>query len=220
MDDWLTDPALSKCEPATRGIWADALCAMAKEDRSGVLHGSLEQLAQVLRATPAELRRALNDIKATKTADLRVCNRTVDGHVTMYVTLINRRMRREWKARKHCSERVSKHRAKADVTTPVTVEKQKCNAGELEARARVRVQGARAARLPPVARARARAESGSAAPLSDAQLIFHEKGLKRVEKRVEQLWNYKSQWDDKEREEYKTLKFRRKEIMKLLGMTA
>ena len=45
--DWMKDPRLSRCSPATRGIWADLLCAMHEDDRSGSL--STEELSTLLK---------------------------------------------------------------------------------------------------------------------------------------------------------------------------
>ena len=37
--DWLTDPKLRRCEPATRGIWIDAIALMELDESNGVLLG-------------------------------------------------------------------------------------------------------------------------------------------------------------------------------------
>jgi hypothetical protein len=121
--DWLADPAVSKCAPATRGIWIDALCAMHEGGRTGRLEGTVEQMARILRCTPAEFESAKADLKATKTADVTERN----GAVTLIVTLINRRMLREHKKREQSRLRVNRFRRYADVTQSVTKNEQECN---------------------------------------------------------------------------------------------
>jgi hypothetical protein len=102
------------CSPATRGIWVDALCAMHENNRSGSITGSPDQLARVLRCTPAEFLIALRELGETKTADI-----LWDGSGAMSqnvtpcpkkVTLINRRMRREFKDRNNAKLRKRRER--------------------------------------------------------------------------------------------------------------
>lgn len=102
--DWLKDPDLSKCKPQTRGIWADAICAMHEDGRRGVLSGTPEQLARICRCSPDEIEAAAEELKATKTATVTIRN----GRVT----LVNRRMQREEKARELTRKRVSRHRGR------------------------------------------------------------------------------------------------------------
>jgi len=115
--DWIKDPDLSKCSAQTRGIWIDALCAMYEAGRRGILSGTPEQLARICRCSPAEIVAAAEELKATQTACVTFCNGDI--------TLVNRRMHREEKARKQARERVSRHRNReevgycnADVTSP------------------------------------------------------------------------------------------------------
>lgn len=91
--DWLKDPKLSMCLPATRGIWIDAIAAMHEDRRSGTLSGSLCQLARVLRCTEPALIAALDDLQATGAGDVTQRNGCI--------TLINRRMFREAKDREN-----------------------------------------------------------------------------------------------------------------------
>jgi hypothetical protein len=109
--DWLKDPCLTLCSPATRGIWIDAICAM-HELRVGTLTGTPDQLARVLRCSSPDLHAAFGELKTTKAADVRECNGLV--------TLICRRMVHEAKARQQTVERVHQHRE--------TQMKRKCNA--------------------------------------------------------------------------------------------
>ena len=102
--DWKKDPCLSKCGPATRGIWWDILCAMHDDNRSGILTGTPLELARICRCNVAQLNRASNELKRTKTADVTFCN----GEITF----CNRRMKREADGRESTKMRVKKHREK------------------------------------------------------------------------------------------------------------
>lgn len=117
--DWLKDPALTSCTPMTRGVWIDLLCAMHEKDRSGVITGTPEQLARLGRCTAIEFVVALAEIQAHRVAD--VSER--DG----LVTLVNRRMKRERKARQQAAFRQSRHRNKDPVTRPVTLGSPPCH---------------------------------------------------------------------------------------------
>jgi hypothetical protein len=85
--DWLKDPRLSMCQPATRGIWTDAVAAMHENSRSGQLDGTPCQLARICRCSESEFMDALHDLQSTGTADVTLRHN--------HVTLINRRMKRE-----------------------------------------------------------------------------------------------------------------------------
>ncbi len=67
--DWKKDPALSRCSPATRGLWIDA-CAAMHDARSGSLSGSPEDLSRLLRCSPADVLAANAELKTTGTADV------------------------------------------------------------------------------------------------------------------------------------------------------
>ncbi|MFA5321984.1 MAG: hypothetical protein WC373_04865 [Smithella sp.] len=90
--DWLKDPQLSFCAPATRGVWIDLICAMHELGRVGELCGTAEQLARVTRCQPADFVQAITDLQTTGAAD--VTNRNGE------ITVRNRRMINEEKARK------------------------------------------------------------------------------------------------------------------------
>ncbi len=92
VDDWLNDPALSLCAPATRGVWMDLLCAMHKAGRVGSLRGTPDQLARLARCVPADLAQALTDIQTTGAADVLIERNGC-------VTVTNRRMDRDSKTR-------------------------------------------------------------------------------------------------------------------------
>lgn len=66
---WLSDPAVSRCQPATRGVLMDLLCAM-HEAGSPELRGTVDQLARVARCSPADFIHAAKDLKANRAADV------------------------------------------------------------------------------------------------------------------------------------------------------
>lgn len=100
--DWRKDPRLSMCSPATRGVWIDALAVMIDSDRSGVLTGTPDQLARVLRCTPSDIQIAIAELTSTGAADIRESNGLV--------TLINRRMKREYEQRRRNAKRQKNQR--------------------------------------------------------------------------------------------------------------
>lgn len=85
--DWLKDPAISVCTPATRGVWIDLLCAMHEHGRSGELCGTATQLARLARCETSELIQALTELQTTSAAEVQ--NRNGSW------TIANRRMQRE-----------------------------------------------------------------------------------------------------------------------------
>ncbi len=120
--DWLSDHAVSRCAPATRGIWKDLLDAMHESGRTGELSGTADQLARLGRCSAAELVQALTELRITEAADVSERNGTF--------TIRNRRMRREAAARKCNAERQKRHRDKdsnGSVTVEVTPKKRGSN---------------------------------------------------------------------------------------------
>lgn len=103
--DWLKDPELSLCSPATRGVWMDLLCAMHERDRSGELSGTTEQLCRLARCQTVELTHALTELQTTGAAVVTERNKIV--------TVVNRRMYREKNQRLKTRDRVAKHRCNA-----------------------------------------------------------------------------------------------------------
>jgi hypothetical protein len=104
--DWLKDPKLSMCDPATRGIWIDAIAAMHEEGRYGSLSGTPDQLIRVLRCTVPALMSAIMDLQSTGAADVEQRNGVI--------TLNNRRMQREAKEREMSRIRQDRFRFKSD----------------------------------------------------------------------------------------------------------
>lgn len=103
--DWLSDPQLARCRPSTRGIWMDWLCVMCALDKCGQLTGSLDQLARDGRCRQDEARNAIQDLEQQKAAD-------VERHADGSVTLVNRRMAREFERRKSVNSRKLREREK------------------------------------------------------------------------------------------------------------
>jgi len=68
--DWMKDPNLSMCSPATRGIWTDLLCVVFELRHGGQVTGSAEQIARACRCTVAEFVAAAEELRVTKTADI------------------------------------------------------------------------------------------------------------------------------------------------------
>ena len=122
--DWLKDPQLSLCEPATRGIWMDLLCAMHEDGRLGQLRGTTEQLARVARCSTAELSDALTDLKTTHTAEVEQRNGSV--------TVSCRRMQREADKRLKAAERQRKKRCHTNVA-PIEYESEEQKEKEVSA---------------------------------------------------------------------------------------
>lgn len=110
--DWLNDPLVSICEPATRGILMDWLCNMHLLDRSGLITATREQLARLGRCTTVQVESALTDLIQTKAADVTFRNDVV--------TVVNRRMKREYLARKNGAIRVERHRRNGACNGKVT----------------------------------------------------------------------------------------------------
>lgn len=113
--DWLKDPALSMCSPATRGIWMDILCAAHELARSGQITGTPDQLARICRCTAADLIAAVNELQATGTADVRE-RRGV-------YTITNRRMRRAWLEKEDARARQQKRRGNGSNLPEIRAEK-------------------------------------------------------------------------------------------------
>lgn len=113
-DDWLAATVL--LSPATRGIWFDLIGSMYRLDRVGVITGTAAQLARAGRCDVVEMEAAIKELKMQEVADIKERNG--------YVTLVCRRINKEYKARNNNKLRVKKHREKADVT-PMSLQ---CNA--------------------------------------------------------------------------------------------
>jgi hypothetical protein len=123
---WISDTELSKCTPATRGVWIDLLCAMHQSGRSGELSGTTDQIARLARCSTAELTQALTELQTTGTADVTFRNNNV--------TVINRLMKRESKTRRDTALRVKKHRSNGECNAYETGEKIEDRSKKIEVR--------------------------------------------------------------------------------------
>lgn len=110
--DWMKDPKVSMLSAASRGVWIDLLCAMHEADRSGELCGTTEQFARITRCSTVEFVQALTDFQTTGVADVTERNGKV--------TVINRRMKREFKEKESNKLRQSKFRRNAKSNGIVT----------------------------------------------------------------------------------------------------
>lgn len=106
-NEWLSDPQISICRPATRGILIDLLCAMHSLD-CGRLSGTREQLARTARCSLEEFEDALADMASCRAADVE----SQDG----IVTVISRRLAWESRWRDRTKLRQRKSRGHKKVT--------------------------------------------------------------------------------------------------------
>lgn len=122
---WTSDPALSMCQPATRGIWMDALCAMM-EQGTDRLAGSVEQLARVCRCSAAEMEAAIADLEANNAASVE-SKPLANGQQNVSKILVCRRLSRELEIKQLRSEAgahgASKRQANAKQTHKQSVSK-------------------------------------------------------------------------------------------------
>jgi hypothetical protein len=106
--DWKKDPQLRKCSLAARGAWIELLLAMHENGRTGIVSGTVEELAQICGCNARAMRRALDELKRLKTADVRFCKADV--------RVVNRRMEREHKRREANKLYVQRSRKKGHVS--------------------------------------------------------------------------------------------------------
>ena len=81
--DWMKDPNLSKCSAATRGIWMDLLCAMHENGRTGIITGTVIELAQMCRCSEQEMRYTIVTLRKNEVAKISKMSRSVtesNGH--------------------------------------------------------------------------------------------------------------------------------------------
>lgn len=102
--DWLRDPKLQMVSMSSQGVWINFLCAMWYSDIRGEITGSVPDLCRLIGCNRRELKRFLDENGTHKFADVVESNGSV--------TVINRRMRREEKAREDNRKRVGDWRGK------------------------------------------------------------------------------------------------------------
>ncbi len=106
--DWMKDPHLATCSPATRGIWIDMLCLMHENSESGKLTGTVLGLSRACRCTPDELLLCLNELHQSGTSNITPLPIVTQSHSV--VTVSSRRMMRESDRRKASAERQKQYR--------------------------------------------------------------------------------------------------------------
>lgn len=75
--NWASEPGLRQCDPATRGIWFEALNTMFLWG-GGSISGTLTELSVLLLCRPNQLQAAIIELKKFKVADIVEQNRTND----------------------------------------------------------------------------------------------------------------------------------------------
>jgi len=110
--DWLSDPQLRQASSMARGVWIDCLCFMWEAPERGTLTGTPESLSRMLGITEQEIALFIAEIELFKFASVTVHNRKV--------TLENRRMVRDEKARKNNTNRQARFRNNAKDNGKVT----------------------------------------------------------------------------------------------------
>lgn len=103
IGDHKKDPCVAACSCEARGFWQEVTLAM-KEAESCSVSGTVQQLAQIARTDPETTRRAITELRATKTAD--VYERAGK------ITIVSRRYRRELHISQLAVNRQRKRRAR------------------------------------------------------------------------------------------------------------
>lgn len=103
--DWLKDAALSRCTPATRGVWIDLLCGMHELDRCGQLAGTATELARLCRCSARELVSATNELQTSGAAIVQRTDKVI--------TVCNRRMHADYERRKALAAKQKQRRDSA-----------------------------------------------------------------------------------------------------------
>ena len=108
-DDWLS--ATTTLSPSTCGVWMNILMYMHLNGRTGEVMGTMEVLARIGRCNLDEMQLAIDELKFYKIADVTKCHtKSLNSHA--YVTLINRRMKKEYNKQNATRLRKQKERNK------------------------------------------------------------------------------------------------------------
>ncbi len=116
IKDWLSDPQLKMASFSAKGMWIYLLCFMWECPERGKISGTKAQIMKVLGATEIELNQFLTEAKTLNFCDVTKCNDGCNDNVT----IINRRMHREWKEKENTRLRVQKFRGSVDGNDNVT----------------------------------------------------------------------------------------------------
>jgi len=94
VKDWLSDAPLQMASPVARAIWINALCHLWLADERGKITGTAHELARLFNASPDEFEEFLAEAGRTNFCGVSV---DVTGR-SRKITLVSRRIHREWKA--------------------------------------------------------------------------------------------------------------------------
>ncbi len=127
--DYLIDTA--PLSPSARGLWMDILCLMWRAE-SGTLSYPLASWGQILRTVTSDLTVTLTELLHFQVCDIETENGnalvTLTGNAV--VTIINRRLQREYSTKESTRLRVQRHRVTRAVTPPVTAPVTPLDTGE------------------------------------------------------------------------------------------
>jgi hypothetical protein len=102
--DWQRDTELQMVSPVVRGVWINLLCAMFWAKEQGKISGDREQICRLAHCNNTELDEFLRAHKQLKFCRVTVRNKKV--------TIVNRRMHRDYLERKANAQRQLRHRKK------------------------------------------------------------------------------------------------------------
>jgi hypothetical protein len=103
--DWLSSPDIQMSAASTRGIWINFLAYMWESRYRGEVEGTKEELCMLGGCSSNELERFFSDARKHNFCDI-----VTDSH--MNITIINRRMSREYNEKLNNRKRQQKHRYK------------------------------------------------------------------------------------------------------------
>jgi hypothetical protein len=126
--DWLKDPAVRRLSLTSRAIWFDLLCFMFEGEERGSITGTPKELARLVGATAGEFRTFLVEAENTRLCDFdeHDCKGPTEPNTpsNRNLTLTNRRMVRDEKAREDNADRqrryYDRHKPNVDLTADLT----------------------------------------------------------------------------------------------------
>jgi hypothetical protein len=123
--DWLLDHAVQRLTSSGRGIWINLLCHMSENSKRGYITGSVDQLARWGGVSIEEFMAFIDCLSTPLSPSIKplsLCE--LIEHSNGDITLINRRMVRDEKARRNNAKRQrdfrSRHKESVTVTAGVT----------------------------------------------------------------------------------------------------
>jgi hypothetical protein len=112
VKDWLSDPQLRMASYQTKGIWIDMICYMWSAPERGIVTGTKDDICNLMHLSEEEFEKFLSDAQRLNFASVTLDNKKV--------TIENRRMVREEKAKKSNAVRQQRYRSNAQSNTKVT----------------------------------------------------------------------------------------------------